>query len=110
MIDGCCPWMDHALASRAMKGFSVVPMRGLLGEPRLQLQARPFDHASLEALRQAKGLPPNLGIGLLQWLPMRFCPQCGADLDALLARQRAAFDAYAVTDEQVAREERGRGA
>lgn len=109
MIIPCCQWLASMLQTAGEQGFGVVASREFEVR-RLYLQARLFsrsqqqrwaefardaaEHPAASRLFEGEdgGLAPLIGA---TWVPLRFCPQCGKDLERLIAKQAQAFDALA---------------
>lgn len=95
MIRPCCVWMENMMADPGARGFSVLAFRD--GEfRRFYLQARSWER-DFDLTKIEIGGPHTIPvpIPIATELPIRHCPQCGADLMRLIEEQREAFDAFA---------------
>jgi hypothetical protein len=100
----CCEWFKNMLSEAGEKGFAVMTVREP-GRPAFCLEARPFD---ADVVRRNMVKDPSTGQSLWPTLldaegyeapyttslrvPIRYCPSCGRDLDALAARNPVWFD------------------
>ena len=88
-------WSKITYARHEAQGFSVLAFRD--GDfRRFYLQARSWERDfDLARVKVEESTPIPIPIPIATDLPIRYCPQCGADLMDLIAVQRQAFDAFA---------------
>lgn len=103
-LNPCCEPFGVLLSNAGEKGCSVVPrIRGEIRQ--FFLQARPFEQ---DAVSKLSAIDPATGEN--KWpsleaitgqvtpfvtvlvLPLKFCPSCGKDLQAVIDRDPEAFD------------------
>lgn len=103
-LNPCCEPFGSLLSNAGEKGFAAVPR--IRGEVRkFFLQARPFEQdtiAKLSVIDPATGEDkwPSLEAATGQVtpfvtvlvLPLKFCPSCGKDLQAVIDHDPEAFD------------------
>ncbi len=107
MIKYCCDWFNRLIEQAGEKGSSIVAYRD--GEHRsFYLQTRPFEKDVIEKynsidektgnnkwpdLYDKREIPVPWVFALN--IPIKFCPQCGTNLEKIIKKNKKEFDRIA---------------
>lgn len=112
MLKYCCDWFKRLIEQAGEKGSSIIAYRD--GEHRsFYIQARPFEQDVIDKYnsignKTGKNKWPELYDKQeipVPWvfalnIPLKFCPQCGADLDKKIKKEQKEFDIIAAKMEK----------
>ena len=88
-LESCCEWQEHLMGRVTCEGISIIPVLEH-GVRQFILQVRMLDEGVKLYLSGDKRNPK--GVTLVSWLPLTYCPRCGASMDKLIGSQKKVFD------------------